>query len=172
MTLLTSHEHQAAVILTDPKYPHNVGQAIRAASCFGVNDVWMTGDRVALEGNGKRYRLPREERMRGVYPEVVRVDRPFDEAAAAGYRVPVAVELVRGAENLIWFEHPDNAVYVFGPEDGSLGPAVLARCHRVVSLPMMHCANLASAIYVTLYDRHSKAVRAGREVPLGLVGAE
>jgi hypothetical protein len=41
--------------------------------------------------------------------------------------VPVAVELRRNAEPFIEFEHPERALYVFGPEDGSLGRAVLAQ---------------------------------------------
>ena len=53
-----------AVALVDPKFPHNVGAAVRAASCYGVRQVWFTGDRVRLDGD-KRHRLPREERMRG-----------------------------------------------------------------------------------------------------------
>jgi tRNA C32,U32 (ribose-2'-O)-methylase TrmJ len=57
-----------AVALVDPKFPHNVGAAVRAASCYGVRQVWFSGDRVRLDGV-KRHRLPREERMRG-YKEV------------------------------------------------------------------------------------------------------
>ena len=53
-----------ALALVDPKFPHNVGAAVRAASCYGVRQVWFSGDRVRLDG-AKRQRLPREERMRG-----------------------------------------------------------------------------------------------------------
>ena len=41
-------------------------------------------------------------------------------AAMPAGAVPVAVELVPGAEDITWFEHPENAAYVFGPEDGTL----------------------------------------------------
>src|SRR5262249_35205478 len=51
-----------AVVLINPKYPHNVGAAVRAASCYGIEQVWFTGDRVQLVGE-RRFRLPREERM-------------------------------------------------------------------------------------------------------------
>jgi hypothetical protein len=37
-----------------------------------------------------------------------------------------------------------------------------------VQVPMLHCANLASTIYLTLYDRHCKEVLAGRAAPLTL----
>jgi hypothetical protein len=57
-----------AIALVDPKFPHNVGAAVRAASCYGIGQVWFSGDRVQLVSE-KRFRLPREERMRG-YKEV------------------------------------------------------------------------------------------------------
>ena len=34
-----------AIALVNPKYPHNVGAAVRAASCFGIQQVWFSGNR-------------------------------------------------------------------------------------------------------------------------------
>ena len=150
-----------AIALIDPKFPHNVGAAVRAASCYGIGQVWFTGDRVRLVGE-RRFRLPREERMRGYHDvELRHSDRPFDAFEPAA--VPVAVELRRNAESLIHFTHPDNAVYVFGPEDGTLDRAVLHQCHRFVVIPTRHCTNLAAAVYTVLYDRHAKRVATGLE---------
>lgn len=150
-----------AIALVNPKYPHNVGAAVRAASCYGIGQVWFSGARVSLTPH-PGYRLPREERMRGYKNvELRNDDRFFDRFRGV---VPVAVELVPGAESLIEFEHPDDALYVFGPEDGSLNRAVLGQCYRFVTLPTRHCTNLASAVYTVLYDRHSKRVRAGLEL--------
>lgn len=98
--------------------------------------------------------------------EAIHADDFFD-AYGPGV-VPVAVELHAGAEDLMWFTHPDEALYVFGPEDGSLSKAVLRHCHHVVRIPSRHCLNLASAVYVTLYDRHVKRATAGLEDPLML----
>src|SRR5687767_883414 len=98
-----------AVVLINPKYAHNVGAAVRAASCYGVSQVYFTGDRVATEIQARK-RLPREERMRG-YGEVdlINFDYPFDVFPKEA--VPVAVELRPSAELLPIFEHPDKAIY-------------------------------------------------------------
>jgi len=157
-----------ALVLIDPKFPHNVGAAVRAASCYGLGQVWFTGERVQLIGE-RRFRLPREERMRGYQDvELRHSDQPFD--AFASTAVPVAVELRRSAEPLISFEDPEHAVYVFGPEDGSLDRAVLGLCHRFVVIPTRRCTNLAAAVYTLLYDRHAKRVTAGLEAPHTVVG--
>jgi tRNA(Leu) C34 or U34 (ribose-2'-O)-methylase TrmL len=155
-----------AVALINPKYPHNVGAAVRAASCFSVPQVWFTGNRVQFfNGPGKRKaRLPREERMRGYREVDICQGDHFFEAFPRGV-TPVAVDLLPGAESLIDFDHPERAVYVFGPEDGGLGRMHLGLCHRFVRIPMRHCANLASAVYMVLMDRHFKRVRLGLDEP-------
>ena len=68
-----------AIALVNPRFPHNVGAAVRASSCFGVNQVWFTGDRMSLDLE-KRRRLPREERMKG-YKDVdlIQFDHFFDQ---------------------------------------------------------------------------------------------
>src|SRR5262245_32933716 len=84
-----------AIALVNPKYPNNVGMVVRLASCYGLRQVWFTGNRVSLNP-GKGERLPREERMKG-YKEVQMIhdDYLFDKFPAD--IVPVAIE-VRAAE--------------------------------------------------------------------------
>lgn len=144
-----------AVILTDPKYPHNLGQTIRALSCFGVNQLWWSGMRIVRQLEGMS-RIPREERMRGYSSVgVYHHDRPL-QVFPKGV-VPVAVEMRDNSESLFDFIHPENAVYVFGPEDGSIDQGTLRNCHRFVKIPTRHCTNLSAAVYITLYDRFMKA---------------
>ena len=50
------------VVLSNPKYAHNVASAIRACSCFGITTMLWTGKRVDPTTMD---RLPREERMKG-----------------------------------------------------------------------------------------------------------
>lgn len=136
------------VLLCDPKYPHNVATIIRACSCFGISNLLWTGDRV----DPKQYeRLPREERMKGYKDVSWKItQRPFDEVDKL---VPVCVELVPNAQNILRFEHPKNAMYVFGPEDGSV-PQVLRRfCHHFIFIPSAHCLNLSAAVNIVLFHR-------------------
>jgi len=150
----------ACIGLVQPKFAHNVGAAIRAASCFGAQSVVYTGDRFDIESLS---RLPREERMKG-YADVHWSQIPLNRIATSDKKlVPVAIELVPGSQNLATFEHPEHAIYIFGPEDGSLPRGVRTVCHRFVTIPSFHCTNLAAAIYITLYDRTVKRAAAGLE---------
>lgn len=140
-----------AIILCNPKNDYNVGGVQRAASNFGIKQVWFTGNRVRLEPE-KGQRLPREERMKG-YDEVdvIQYDYPFDMFEK---HIPViALEVKNGSQCLAAFEHPPEAVYVFGPEDGSIPKALLPHCHQFVQIPTRHCLNLSAAVNVVLYDR-------------------
>jgi|SRR5579871_1931231 len=135
-----------AVVLVNPKYPHNFAAAIRACSCFGVEELLYTGDRMDIRPNE---RLPREERMKG-YAAVSwrREDRPLGLLGT-----PVCVEVMENSEPLTTFEHPLDAIYVFGPEDGGVPQTFRQHCHRFVHIPAHHCLNLAAAINVVLSHR-------------------
>jgi len=156
-----------AVCLWNPKFPHNVGNALRACSCWGIEQLWWTGHRVTLDvAEGQR--LPREERMKG-YRNVEMVMEPdgyvFDRFKDV---TPVAIELLPNATNIVEFQHPENALYVFGPEDGSVPQMVRRFCHHFIFMPTAHCLNLAAAVNVVLYDRKVKRIAAGLEDQLPL----
>jgi tRNA(Leu) C34 or U34 (ribose-2'-O)-methylase TrmL len=86
---------------------------------------------------------------------LINVDRPFD-LLPSPKAVPVCVEFGQGSEDLVYFEHPFMAVYVFGPEDGGVSKAARSLCQRFVHINTKHCLNLASALATVLYDRHQK----------------
>lgn len=147
------------LILVNPKYVHNVAAAIRAASCFDVTRLVWTGERVNPD---LLDRLPREERMKG-YKDVLwsrdRLNKPL--ALFKPDVVPVCVELLENSEPLTTFVHPENAVYMFGPEDGSVPQVLRCLCHRFVHIQSNHCLNLSAAANVVLHDRKVKLQLAG-----------
>lgn len=150
-----------AVVLVNPKFGHNASGALRACGAWGAEQLWITGQRIFDEWEG-RGRLPREERMKD-YGEVTvfRSDYPLD--AFPSSVTPIGVEVLENAEPLAYFQHPENAIYVFGPEDGSLPKGIRTRCHRFVILPTRHCINLACAVNVVLAHRRFQRQLAGAE---------
>lgn len=148
----TKQGQAPAIALINPKNKHNVAKVVRSASCFGLKQVWWTGDRVQMGGEK---RLPREERMKGWRDvEYRQFDQVFDQFDRDV--VPVCVELRPDAEPLPMFEHPDKALYVFGPEDGHVGQMWARHCQRFVVIPTRYCLNLATAVTLVLYDRQMK----------------
>jgi tRNA(Leu) C34 or U34 (ribose-2'-O)-methylase TrmL len=151
------HGKAPSIVLINPKYPRNVGMAIRLASCYAFKQVWFTGKRVSLDG--KNGRLPREERMKGYKEiELINHDYVFDQFHDV---TPVAIEVRENAIPLPMFEHPKNPIYIFGPEDGSIDSVHLRHCHNFVVIPTRHCLNLATSIATILWDRQYKLMMQG-----------
>jgi hypothetical protein len=117
-TVQFSDKMKPAVALWNPKYPHNVVAAVSAASCFGAKIVIFSGDRTPF-GKGKKFRLPREERMRGYYDITIINDDIFFDRFSKNV-IPVAVELRENSEPPTTFLHPENPLCIFGPEDGNI----------------------------------------------------
>lgn len=151
---------RSRVLLIDPKYPHNVGNALRACAVLGAAELLWTGNRVRHPDRwGPGERLPREERLRD-YRSVVLTHAEEDALSRLG-ATPVCVEVSDNAESLPDFVHPDDAVYVSGPEDGGVPKGVRTVCHRFVCIPGTKRTplNLAAAVNIVLYDRISKQLR-------------
>lgn len=147
----------ACVSLFNPKTPANVGGVLRACDAFGVAQVTLSGTRGAWIAHGTN--TTRAER----HMPVIVADDPL-AAHPHGVEV-VAVDLVEGARPLPRFHHPDRALYVFGPEDGTLGRSVLDRAHHRLMVPTRRCLNLASCVCVVLYDRAAKRGEHGMMFP-------
>lgn len=169
---MTDDKGFAAVLLCNPKSPYNVGGVLRACHIFGVSDLCWSGERVKDSQDLARFtgtyakskwRLPREERMKEyqsvAWSRLAESPPPLSilPNIAKGV-VPVAVEVKESAESLTTFDHPENALYVFGPEDGSIPKAIQAECHRFVTIPSSNRTplNLAVAVNIVLYDRFTK----------------
>ena len=158
-----SRMHAPGVVLINPKFPHNVGATIRACSCFGLESLVWTGSRIQFS---QYERLPREERMKG-YKSVqfVNHERPFDLFSRG---TPVCVEVYEHSEPLTTFEHPEDAIYVFGPEDGIVPQVIRRICHRFVHIPAHFCLNLSAAVNVVLAHRLMSRQLSGLEPLLPL----
>lgn len=124
---------------------------MRAAGCFGVNSVFYTGaryDRAAKFATDTKNAV-------GSIP-LKRVDDLL-EGVGPPDKI-IVIELVEGATSLVNYGHPDNACYVFGPEDSSLSQSVVDRADDVVYIPTSGCLNLAASVNIVLYDRVAKCL--------------
>lgn len=122
---------------------------MRAAGCFNATEVVYTGNRF--------------DRARGFSTDtqnitesipLTRVDELL-QGAPESLKI-ICVELVEGATSLIEFEHPDQAYYIFGPEDATISQSVIDMADDVIYIPTQGCLNLAASVNVVLYDRVAK----------------
>ena len=68
----------------------------------------------------------------------------------------VPIEIHEQAIRLETFDHPRAAIYVFGPEEGSVPSWIIGELGPAVRIPSVGCLNLAAAVSVVLYDRAAK----------------
>lgn len=143
----------ACIGLNNAKSEVNVGAVLRAAGIYRAAFVATTGNRAGrclTDTMGSYQYIPL------LRPETLRAVVPFD-------CVPVAVDLLDGAQSLVMYAHPKRAFYIFGAEDNTLGKKITSWCRDVIYVPTNGCMNLAAAVNVVLYDRMSKEMRSNRE---------
>lgn len=147
--------------LINPKDAANVGSVLRALGCYRADGIVYTGSRYdyAARHHTDTKNLREQADIRKV--EDIREALAF---LPQGCRV-VCVELVEGAVPLPQYVHPADALYVFGPEDGSVPAEVVRAADDVVYIPTVGCMNLAATVNVVLYDRLLKRGPAADVVP-------
>ncbi len=141
---------QVIIGLVNPKGPTNVGGVLRAAGCYAADEVRYTGKRWE---RGARFHTDTQKAgqtipLKGV--EDLLTGLPKGMAV-------VCVDLIEGATPLPEFQHPAQALYIFGPEDGSIPQEVINKADHVVYVPTIGCMNLAASSNVLLYDRLAKS---------------
>lgn len=141
---------QVNIGLINPKSASNVAVILRAAGCFGVTSILYTGKRYT---HAKAFHEDTKKFHQSL-PSIA-VDDLIKEAPVGAKKI--AIELVEGATALPEFNHPENAFYIFGPEDGSISQDVLNLCDEVVYIPTRSSMNLAVTANVVLYDRLAKS---------------
>lgn len=135
--------------LLNPKSPTNVGAVLRAAGCFRAWAVFYTGTRY-----DRAAKFSTDTRDANQTIPLIGVDNLLDCIPAKAQ--VVCIELVEGAIPLPDYPHPEHAIYIFGPEDGTIHQALIDRADAVVYIPTVGSLNLAAAVNVVLYDRLCK----------------
>lgn len=140
------------VALWHPKTAMNLGTMLRSAHIFGAAFICTIGHRYQRQSSDT-IQTPRHT------PLFHFADEDDFWAHIPHDCPPVAVELSERSKPLVHFAHPQRAVYILGPEDGSLPPKLLDRAYAIVEIPGRFCLNLAVAGSLVLYDRIAKEQR-------------
>lgn len=136
--------------LINPKSPTNVGAVMRAAGCYSVDSVIYTGQRYA---RAAKFQTDTKSVTQKIPLESTDSFANFNPEGMK----KICVELVEGATPLPTFQHPERALYIFGPEDGTIDQAIIDTADAVVYVPTVGCMNLAASVNVLLYDRLAKS---------------
>lgn len=149
---------QVTVALLNPKFTENWAGAIRACACFGADRLVWTGDRLSTStlSARRKLRVPREYRLHHKRLVIARYSEISELIEMDREAVPVVIENCRDYQRLHDFQHPRNAIYLFGPEDGSVLGEILPLPEVRVYIPSAHSLALDAAVYLTLYDRSVK----------------
>jgi tRNA(Leu) C34 or U34 (ribose-2'-O)-methylase TrmL len=140
----------AHIAIINPKSPQNMGSILRAAGCYQTQSIRYTGERYA---RAKAFSTDtKNAHLKIAVTQVSEVIDPINDK----HLTKVAIELVEGATPLPLFIHPEEALYIFGPEDGSIEQDVVDQCDHVVYIPTIGCMNLASLVYLLFLDRLPK----------------
>jgi tRNA(Leu) C34 or U34 (ribose-2'-O)-methylase TrmL len=139
--------------IINPKSPQNMGSILRAAGCYQAQSIRYTGERYA---RAKAFQTDTKNVHLNI--KVSHVDEVINAITDENLS-KVAVELVEGATPLPNFVHPEDALYIFGPEDGSIEQEVVDQCDHVGYVPTVGCMNLAATVNVLLYDRLAKTTQ-------------
>lgn len=148
--MTSSNTGKVTICLTNPKSPTNVGAVLRAAGCFGANEILYTGNRY---DRAKKFTTDTQninDEIGLSHVEDFLAEKPDGVAL-------ICVDLVEGATSLPEFQHPESAFYVFGPEDGSINQKVIDKADHVVFMPTNGSLNLGASVNVVLYDRAAKS---------------
>lgn len=149
-------ESKVSIGLVNPKSPDNVGSVMRAAGNYRVDSVFFTGTRYqrALEFQTQLVNTGRQ----------VGRNIPLAKVACLLNETPkemkiVCIEFAENAISLPEYQHPAQAIYIFGSEDGTISQSIIDKADAVVYVPTVGCMNLAATVNVVLYDRLAKSAQ-------------
>lgn len=131
------------------KYENNLSCLLRSAHIFGCSYIVIIG------GRYKRFRADTTNAQKHMPVFNCEEEWMFD-AYIPKYAQLVAIEKVEYARPLQTFEHPEQSLYLIGPEDGSIPDYILKKAHHRVILPGDYCLNQSVTGSIVMYDRIQK----------------
>ncbi|VAW51804.1 RNA methyltransferase, TrmH family [hydrothermal vent metagenome] len=144
--------------LIDPKSPENVESVMRLAGNFSVDSVYFSGERYPKAAKLKPCTVDMSRKVSRAIP-LTQVDNFIDDPIVymPNNLKIVCVEFAENAILLPEYQHPKNALYIFGSEDSTITQQLIDRADDVVYVPTVSCMNLSATVSVVLYDRLAKS---------------
>ncbi len=140
------------VAVVNMKVEANYGTLFRSALAFDADLLCLIGRRFRKQPTD----TTRSER----HIPLLEFDTAEDFLAHVPYDCKIiSVECIEKAQPLHVCTHPERAIYVLGPEDGNVPPAILAASHVTVRIPTLQCLNVAVAGSIVMYDRMVKEAK-------------
>jgi tRNA G18 (ribose-2'-O)-methylase SpoU len=138
------------------KFHTNIGTLWRSAFCLGADFIFTIG---------KRYQRQHSDTVASYrHVPLFHYDDGDDFLNHRPFSCPlIGVELADEAADLETFQQPQQAVYLLGPEDGSIPHEILDKCQHIVKFDSRFCLNVAAAGSIVMYDRAAKAYRVAEE---------
>lgn len=126
---------------------HNMGNLLRTSYAFGASYFFT------IDATYSKKEL-READTSGAASSLP----VYDYENTEEFKVPhgaklVGIELTDDAVDLPNFKHPRQAIYILGPEGGSLSDELIERCDFTIKIPMRFCVNVGVAGAIVMYDR-------------------
>lgn len=125
----------------------NVGTIARSAHAFGASFFFTINPEINVRAIKKTDTSGAFEHL--PYYQYEKVDQM---QLPRGCKI-VGIELTDEAIELPSFRHPSKALYILGPEAGSLSDKVQEKCDFIIKIPMKFCVNVGIASAIVMYDR-------------------
>lgn len=138
-----------AIGIEHPKCEDNIGTLFRSAQNFGASMLFTIGRRYKHQSSDT------QKAWRHIPVLNFQSWKDYTDHAPMDW-VPVVVEICDGATPLMEFVHPLCAVYILGPEDGSVSSSIVERVKNKIFIPTKRCLNVATTGSIVMYDRSLK----------------
>ena len=153
--------NQVTIILHRPRYPENIGAAVRAACNMGISRLVLVSpedcDLTRILKMATHAAADLVENM-GLHSDLGEALKPFQYIVGTTARTGGQRQELKTpreiAEKLVPICATNQVALLFGPEDRGLTNAQLRYCHAVVTIPTSDFSslNLAQAVMILCYE--------------------
>ncbi len=140
------------IVVKNLKTPANLGTLLRSAYNFEAAFIGIIGERYKHQPSDT---LKAHRHIPLFHYDT---DEEFLKSIPFSCQL-IGIEITEASKPLERFVHPQRAVYLLGPEDGSLPEKLLAKCQSILKINTSQCLNVAVAGSIVMYDRQQKETK-------------